>query len=107
MESTSPNVIGLALNSTASKTSIWSCLLEVMASFDSPITRHYIARCNSVVERMLSNDDPKICGEDLVTTLQSELPIPTSASQVPISGILGLCVNMITIVYNSEEDPVE
>ena len=107
MESYSEKLISQVSNSTSSKKSIWSSLLQVIASFDSPITKNYIAACNSYVERILSKSDPTICGEDLVSVLQTELPIPTSVSQLPPSGILGICVNLITIVVHSEEDPVE
>jgi hypothetical protein len=48
-----------------------------------------------------------VSGTDLVAAIQSELPIPTTISELPSSGILGLCINLITIVHAEEEDPVE
>jgi hypothetical protein len=48
-----------------------------------------------------------VCGRDLIDAIQSELPIPASQSELPLTGILGICVNLITIVHNYEEDPIE
>ena len=50
---------------------------------------------------------PPVSGEDLIGALQSELPIPISISELPRTGVLGLCVNLITIVRHDEVDPVE
>ena len=50
---------------------------------------------------------PPVSGEDLIGALQSELPIPISISELPRTGVLGLCVNLITIVRLDEVDPVE
>ena len=48
-----------------------------------------------------------VCAEDLVAAIQTELDIPTSVSEIPPSGVLGILVNLITIVAHSEEDPIE
>jgi hypothetical protein len=66
-----------------------------------------VAACIALVNRILSKTEPTVCGEDLVEALQTELPIPTSASDIPSSGLLGVCVNLVTIVCHAEEDPIE
>ncbi len=35
------------------------------------------------------------------------MPIPTEVAELPPTGILGLCVNIATIVHVDVEDPVE
>jgi hypothetical protein len=60
-----------------------------------------------MVERIMAKADPMVCGEDLVSALQTELTIPTSASDMPSSGLLGVCVNLVTIVCHAEEEPIE
>ncbi len=35
------------------------------------------------------------------------IPIPTKSAKLPPTGLLGLCVNLATIVRNDEVDPVE
>ena len=50
---------------------------------------------------------PEVSGADLIGALQCELPIPISISELPATGVLGLCVNLITIVHHDEVDPVE
>jgi hypothetical protein len=86
---------------------IWPVLVQLLGSFDGPITKQYIASCIDVVKRIEYNAEPQISGADLVGALQAELPIPTSASELPPSGLLGLRVNLITIVHHAEEDPIE
>jgi hypothetical protein len=78
-----------------------------MHTFDSPTTKDYISTCISLAERIASRADQAISGADLVTAIQSELHIPIAVSELPPSGILGLGINLITIVSHDEEDPVE
>jgi hypothetical protein len=78
-----------------------------MRSFDSPVSKAYVSRCISLVESIASRTEPPISGLDLVSAIQEEVPIPTTISGLPPNGILGLCVNLITIVRHDEEDPVE
>jgi hypothetical protein len=78
-----------------------------MNSFKTPITEEYVARCIGLAERLNSRTDPPVSGVDLIGVIQEELPIPTSISELPPTGILGLCVNMITIVCKAEEEPME
>jgi hypothetical protein len=78
-----------------------------MAQFDSPVTKYYLERCIGLVERLITNVEPLPSGADLVGSIQNDLSIPTSASELPTTGVLGLCVNLITIVSQDEEDPIE
>jgi hypothetical protein len=94
-------------SSGADHTSIWASLVQVLSSFDGPITKHYVGSCIALVKRIEANVEPLVTGSDLVGAIQAELPIPTSASELPPSGLLGLCVNLITIVMHTEEDPIE
>ena len=48
-----------------------------------------------------------VCGAELVSAIQAELAIPTVIAELPPSGLLGICVNLITVVHHAEEDPVE
>jgi hypothetical protein len=59
------------------------------------------------VERVVSRAEPLVRGADLVAAIQSELPIPTSTLELRPAGLLGICLNIITIVNNAEEDPIE
>ena len=59
------------------------------------------------MEKILSKTEPLPTGNDLVATIQNELNIPTTASELPSVGVLGLCINLITIVRNDDEDPIE
>jgi hypothetical protein len=59
------------------------------------------------VDRIVSKAEPVVSGVDLVAAIQSELPIPTSTLELRPAGLLGICVNIITIVSNAEEDPIE
>jgi hypothetical protein len=94
-------------NSGDLKASIWGRLIDVLAQFDSPATKYYLEKCNALVERLITNVKPLPTGADLVGSIQNELHIPTSASELPTTGVLGLCVNLITIVCQEEEDPIE
>jgi hypothetical protein len=78
-----------------------------MRKFDSPTTKDYIKRCIHLAESSASKTVPPISGEELVTAIQSELHVPTAVSELPPSGILGLGINLITIVHHDEEDPIE
>lgn len=87
--------------------SIWTSLLQLITSFDCPITKCYVDNCIAIVKKIESNTEPRVSGADLVAAIQTELPIPTSTSELPPSGLLGICVNFITIVHHTEEDPIE
>jgi hypothetical protein len=78
-----------------------------MGTFDSPTTKLYVGRCIALAERIVSNTEPLPKGIDLVATIQNELKIPATASELPPVGVLGLCINLITIVRNDSEDPME
>jgi hypothetical protein len=86
---------------------IWSSLVHLITSFDCPITKSYVDSCIAIVKKIESNTEPPVSGADLVAAIQTELPIPTSASELPPSGLLGLCVNFITIAHHAQEDPIE
>jgi hypothetical protein len=70
----------------------------VISSFDCAITKDYVAACIAIVEKIVLKAQPLVTGTDLVTAIQTELPIPTSDLELPPTGLLGLCVNLITIV---------
>ena len=55
----------------------------------------------------MARNEEHVTAADVVAAIQSELPIPTTASEVPVTGVLGLCVNLATIVRHDEEDPIE
>jgi hypothetical protein len=78
-----------------------------MGTFDSPSTKLYVGRCIGLVETIVSNTQPQLNAEDLVEAIQSELKTPSQTSELPPVGVLGLCVNVITIVRNDFEDPIE
>ena len=78
-----------------------------MHSFNSPITKQYVEKCIAVAERLVSNSKPLPSGADLVGAIQSELMITNLSLELPPVGVLGLCVNIITIVRNDVEDPIE
>jgi hypothetical protein len=61
----------------------------------------------TLVERITSNTESLISGADIVNAIQGEVPIPTEISVLPDAGVLGLCINLITIVCHDEEDPIE
>jgi hypothetical protein len=67
----------------------------------------YVERCIALAKRLISNTDPLPSGAELVGAIQNDLAIPTSQSELPPAGILGLCVNLITIVSHDSEDPIE
>jgi hypothetical protein len=94
-------------SSEASKPTLWSRLNEVLGSFDCAITKHYVAKCMELVEKVVSKAEPHVRGADLIAAIQSEMPIPTSTLELHPTGLLGMCVNIITIVSNAEEDPIE
>ena len=79
----------------------------MLTQFDSPTTKLYVGRCIALAERLNCNAEPLPSGEELVDTIQNELVIPTSPSELPPAGVLGLCVNIITIVRHDSEDPIE
>jgi hypothetical protein len=85
----------------------WASLVQLLNSFDGPITKQYVGNCIAVVKSIESKSEPLVSGADLVSAIQAEMPIPTSASELPPSGLLGLRVNLITIVHHAEEDPIE
>jgi hypothetical protein len=87
--------------------SIWSRLIELMGTFDSPQTRHYVGHCISLAERIASQTEPLVSPTELLVAIQSELPIPITSSSLPPTGLLGLCVNLATITCHVEEDPIE
>jgi hypothetical protein len=91
----------------SSKPTIWSRMIEVLGQFDSPVTKTYVSRCVALIERIVSNAEPLVSGADIVMAIQSELAIPSKESELPAVGLLGLCINLITIVRHDEEDPVE
>ncbi len=78
-----------------------------MASFDSHETRNYVGRCISLAEKLATEIEPTITPTDLIVAIQSELPIPITLSELPPTGILGMIVNLSTIVSNDAEDPIE
>jgi hypothetical protein len=87
--------------------SVWARLIDLIKTFDSPGTEDYVGRCISLVERLVAQTDPPVTGAEVIGAIQSELPIPTSTADLPPTGVLGLCVNIATIVSHDEEDPVE
>ena len=91
----------------ATPVSIWSLLKELIWTFDSPTSKYYVERCISLIDRLVAQTEPLVTATDLVGAIQSELPIPASSSQLPPTGLLGLCVNLATIVRHNEEDPAE
>jgi hypothetical protein len=107
MDASLPNSFSSESTPAALQASIWSQLIELMATFDSATTKNYVSACIALVEKIVSKAQPQICATDLINAIQTELPIPTSASDLPPAGLLGLCVNLITIVRHSEEDPIE
>ncbi len=107
MESSIPKSLPAASNLSTLTTGIWSRLIELMNSFDCPTTKNYVTTCITVVDRIILKAHPLVTGIDLVTAIQTEVPIPTLASELKPVGILGLIVNLITIVVHSEEDPIE
>jgi hypothetical protein len=60
-----------------------------------------------LAERLALRTEQHISGAELISAIQGELHIPTSVSELPPTGILGLRVNLITIVHHDEEDPLE
>ena len=78
-----------------------------MTQFDSPTTKLYVGSCIALAKRLVSNTVPLPSGAELVGTIQNDLAIPTSVSELPPAGILGICVNLITIVSHDSEDPIE
>jgi hypothetical protein len=107
MDSTFPKSFASASSSASLETSIWSRLIEVISSFDCAITKDYVAACIAIVEKIMSKEQPLIIGTDLIAAIQTELPIPTSAIELAPAGLLGVCINLITIVQPTEEDPIE
>ncbi len=93
--------------SVAAIVSIWSRLKELLACFETVETTHYVSRCMSLAERLAAKTEPIVIAEELVLAIQSELPIPVTPSQLPTTGVLGLCVNLATILRHDEEDPIE
>jgi hypothetical protein len=107
MDTAFPCSFASASSSAALETTIWSRLIELMGSFDCAVTKNYVSACIALVEKIVSKAQPLVCGADLICAIQTEVPIPTSASELPPAGLLGVCVNLITIVRHAEEDPIE
>jgi hypothetical protein len=82
-------------------------MIEFIRTLDSVVTKEYVNRCADLAERLASNAEPQVSGEDLIAAIQEEVPIPTTISDLPPTGLLGLCVNLVTIVHHEEEDPIE
>jgi hypothetical protein len=78
-----------------------------MTQLDSPTTKLYVGSVIALAKKLLSNAEPLPSGADLVGTIQNDLAIPTSVSDLPPAGILGVCVNLVTIVSHDSEDPIE
>ncbi len=79
----------------------------MMGTFDGPTTNNYVNSCIALVMRIINHSEPQVSGADLVSSIQTELAIPTVLSEIPPAGLLGLCVHLITIVQHDEEDPIE
>jgi hypothetical protein len=107
MDSTFHCSFASASSSAALQSTIWSRLTELMGSFESEVTTSYVSTCIALVEKIASKAQPLVRGTDLIYAIQAELPIPTSASELPPAGVLGVCINLITIVRHGEEDPIE
>ena len=107
MESSLTKSLAGASSSGALSTGIWNRFIELMNSFDSPITKNYVTTCTKLVEKIVLRAQPLVTGTDLVTAIQTEVPIPTLPSELKPTGLLGLSVNLITIVLHAEEDPIE
>ena len=71
-----------------------------MGTFESPTAKLYVGRCIGLAKRIVSNTEPLPKGVDLAAAIQDEMKIPAAASELPPVGVLGLCVNVITIVRN-------
>jgi hypothetical protein len=107
MEANSAAISTASSSPGTSEATIWSRLIELMSSFDSQTTKIYVRRCIALAERLVTNTEPVPHGVELVGTIQNEMKIPGTASELPPVGVLGLCVNVITIVRNDSEDPME
>ncbi len=77
MESRLPKSFTDATSSGTFSTGIWSRLIELMNSFDCPITKNYVTTCTTLVDRILLRAQPQVSGTELVTAIQTEVPIPT------------------------------
>jgi hypothetical protein len=107
MDVSTPNHTDCSSSPRETIVSVWCRVKDLIATFDSPGTRHYVARCISLVERLVGQTHPPVTAADVVAAIQSELPLPASVEDLPPTGVLGLCINVATVVSHDEEDPVE
>ncbi len=66
MDAGSSTVGPLRSSSGPEQASIWPSLVQLLSSFDGPITKHYIGSCIALVKRIESNAAPLVSGADLV-----------------------------------------